>query len=131
MRKLFLLLYVCVFPICLLAQNVAINADGSNPDGSAMLDVKSNNKGLLIPRMSTTEREALVAPATGLLVYQTDGETGFYYNQGSALQPSWVNVLNQHSGWSTWGNYGGGGVLGNLDDRPLYFKVNNVFSGVV
>ena len=50
----------------LLSQNVAINADGSAPDGSAMLDIKSTTKGLLIPRMTTVQRTAIPAPAIGL-----------------------------------------------------------------
>ncbi len=70
-----------------LAQNVGINADGSMPAASAMLDIKSNNKGLLIPRMSQTERNAISAPATGLMIFQTDATAGFYYFDGAAWQP--------------------------------------------
>ncbi|MEO7768018.1 MAG: hypothetical protein ABIS01_11350, partial [Ferruginibacter sp.] len=50
-------------------QSVAINTDKSLPHGSAMLDIKSNTKGLLIPRTSTTSRNAIVSPAKGLLIY--------------------------------------------------------------
>jgi hypothetical protein len=63
---------------------VGINTDGSLPDGSAMLDVKSTGKGLLLPRMTESNRTAIVAPAAGLLVYQTDGTAGFYYYSGAA-----------------------------------------------
>ena len=38
------------------AQGVSINEDGSSPDESAILDVKSSNKGMLLPRLSDTER---------------------------------------------------------------------------
>ncbi len=58
---------------------VGINNDGSNPDSSAMLDVKSTDKGILIPRMTQAQRDAIQQPATGLMIYQTDGTTGFYY----------------------------------------------------
>ena len=51
---------------------MAIDTVGSQPDNSAMLDVKSTTKGLLIPRMTQTQRNAINAPATGLLIYQTD-----------------------------------------------------------
>jgi FG-GAP repeat len=46
---------------------------GTNtPHSSAIMELQSNNKGLLIPRMSTSQRKAIAAPATGLLVYDTD-----------------------------------------------------------
>ncbi|RLD87319.1 MAG: hypothetical protein DRJ09_10510 [Bacteroidetes bacterium] len=57
---------------------VAVNTDGSQPDGSAMLDIKSSTKGLLIPRMTTTQRNAITSPAQGLMVYDTEDST-FYY----------------------------------------------------
>ena len=62
---------------------VGINATGNDPDPSAMLDVSSTNKGLLAPRMTMAERDAITAPATGLLIYQTDDKTGFYYYDGA------------------------------------------------
>jgi microcystin-dependent protein len=72
----------------LMSQNVAINADASEPDASAMLDVKSTSKGLLTPRMTATQRAAISSAATGLLVYQTDGSAGYYYYDGS----SWLQI---------------------------------------
>jgi hypothetical protein len=68
------------------AQNVGINTDGSAPDASAMLDVSSTSKGLLPPRMTTAQRTAITTPATGLTVYQTDGNKGLYFYDGSAWQ---------------------------------------------
>ena len=69
---------ICLFSILLIIKSsflfsqVAINADGSNPNNSAMLDVKSNSKGLLPPRMARAEMIAIVNPAEGLMVYCTD-----------------------------------------------------------
>jgi hypothetical protein len=57
-----------------------------------MLDVSSTAKGFLAPRMTESEREAISSPAEGLMVYQTDGEEGFYYNQGSSSSPDWVKI---------------------------------------
>lgn len=71
------------------AQNVGISTDGSTPDNSAMLDVKSTSKGMLIPRMSEGERLGISNPAKGLLIFQTDEAEGFYYNQGTASSPDW------------------------------------------
>jgi hypothetical protein len=61
------------------AQGVGINVDGSQPNSSAELDIKSTNKGLLIPRMMQAERIAVASPANGLMIFQTDGVSGFYY----------------------------------------------------
>jgi hypothetical protein len=64
------------------AQNIAINGDGTDPDASAILDVKSTDKGLLLPRMTLAQRNAIAAPATGLIIYQTDNVTGYYFYDG-------------------------------------------------
>ena len=66
----------------------------SSPDGSAKLDISSNSKGLLVPRMTSAERTNISVPATGLIVYQTDGTAGFYYNAGTTVSPNWVILLN-------------------------------------
>ena len=42
-----------------------------NPDSSSLLELFSNNKGLLVPRMTSSERDLIVAPAVGLLIYNT------------------------------------------------------------
>lgn len=56
------------------------------PAPSAALEVSStgNNKGILIPRLSATQKDAIVSPAEGLLIYQTTAPAGFYYYTGSA-----------------------------------------------
>lgn len=58
-----------------------------SPNTSAQLDVQSTTKGLLTPRMLDTERAAIASPATGLLVYQTNGDAGFWYYTGSEWVP--------------------------------------------
>jgi hypothetical protein len=58
----------------------------TTPDASAQLEVVATNKGILIPRITLANRPA--APATGLLIYQTDDKPGFYYYNGTA----WVNI---------------------------------------
>ena len=64
----------------------------STPDASAKLDVTSTTKGLLAPRMTSAQRAAITLPANGLLVYQTDGVSGFYVNTGTSATPVWSRV---------------------------------------
>lgn len=62
----------------------------TTPHNSAKLDVSSTNKGVLIPRMTATQKSAIASPATGLLIFQTDAPTGFYYYNGIG----WLNISN-------------------------------------
>lgn len=62
-----------------LAAQAQVGIGTSTPDGSSQLDITSAEKGILIPRMSSTERGNIANPAQGLLVYQTDAPIGFYY----------------------------------------------------
>lgn len=78
----------------LFSQNVAINEDGSPPDNSAMLDISSTDKGVLIPRMTQAQKNAILQPATGLLIYQTDADSGFHYNQGTPASPDWIQLVS-------------------------------------
>lgn len=78
------------------AQNVGISVDGSTPDNSAMLDIKSTSGGLLIPRMTKSQRDAISSPATSLIIYQTDNTPGFYYNAGTPSSPNWVRSSNSN-----------------------------------
>ena len=84
MKNTILLFVLIISVLAANAQSVGINSDGSSPNSSAMLDVKSITKGLLAPRMTAAQKTAITSPATGLLVYQTDGTAGFYYYTGSA-----------------------------------------------
>jgi len=74
---------------------VAINKNANNPDPSAMLDIQSTDSGLLIPRMTATERDAISNPATGLLVYVT-GENLFYYFDGTIWIKASGDDLGNH-----------------------------------
>jgi uncharacterized protein (TIGR02145 family) len=64
---------------------VSINTDGSAPDNSAMLDVKSTNQGMLVPRMTASQIAGISNPADGLLVYNTeDGKLYIFVSSASA-----------------------------------------------
>jgi len=88
-------LYIlCILVSCHLGVfgQVGINEDGSSAHESAMLDLKSTDKGFLTPRMTEAERDAITSPATSLLIYQTDGQKGFYYNAGTPSEPTWQRM---------------------------------------
>ncbi len=82
--KYFYFLLLLFFYNQAIGQSLSINTDGSTASSSAMLDVKSTTKGLLLPRMTKAQKDAIAAPATGLLVYQTSPDSvGFQYFDGT------------------------------------------------
>ncbi len=116
MKRIFLLPAMMLLANALLAQNVGIGTQ--TPHASAQLDVSSTTRGLLAPRMTTTQRNAIASPAKGLLVYDTDVNSLFHYN-GSA-----------------WANFSGGGNFSlpfaaavNLNSPT--FQIENAGSGDV
>lgn len=90
-KNILVLLIVCINGIFITAsaQNIAVNANGAAPDNSAMLDVQSTNKGMLIPRMSTTQRAAIASPATGLLVFDNTTNSFWFKNV-----TGWIELID-------------------------------------
>jgi uncharacterized protein (TIGR02145 family) len=99
---------------------IAINNDGSTPDNSAMLDVKSTTKGLLAPRMTIAQRNAIVSPATGLLVFCTDNNQ-YYSNRGTPAAPDWTLLTSPWAanGSSIYYNSGNVGIGTSNPTRKL------------
>ena len=93
MKTLILFLSALTLSTISLAQPNSFPTSGSvgigtsNPDSSAILEIKSTQKGLLIPRMSLTQRDSIALPAIGLLIYQNDSVPGFYYFNGTLWSP--------------------------------------------
>ena len=78
---------------------MGINTTGATPKASALLDVDAspgNNKGMLIPRMTGAERDAINMPAKGLMIYNTDCNT-INYNAGTSASPNWVAVYSSNT----------------------------------
>lgn len=88
MKKIYSIAFaiMIVATLCTSTVHAQASLGATTPDNSAMLDIVSTNKGLLIPRMGLANRPA--SPVAGLLIYQTDNTPGFYYYNGSA----WVAI---------------------------------------
>ena len=82
MKTLITLLLTVLISISTVLAQVAINTDGSVPDNSAILDIKSTTKGLLIPRMTNYQISLITSPAGGLFVYSTDDSKVYCFNSG-------------------------------------------------
>lgn len=127
-----------------LAQNHSENVGiGTTvPDRSAILDLSSSDKGLLIPRMTSKQREAITNPAQGLILFQTDEKSGFYFYSGEHWQPiasgqEMYSTSADPNDWTINGNSVSGSgsnttaFLGTTNNRPLIFKVNNERAGYI
>jgi hypothetical protein len=98
----------------LKAQTNSFPASGSvgigtiTPDASSKLEIKSTTKGLLIPRMTQAQRNAIVSPAAGLTVYQTSPNPGFYFYDGTDWSnlAYWRRNINNNALFYTSGNVG-------------------------
>jgi|GEM_PF-1045257 len=126
MKHVFLPALASLFSAVSMAQSVAINTDGSIANSAALLDVKSTTKGMLIPRMSKAQRNAVATPANGLLVYVNAPDTvGFSFYNGTVWK--WLEEKNSNS-WNLGGNAGTDptvNFIGTTDDVPLAFRINN------
>jgi hypothetical protein len=99
----------------------------TTPNASSIFEMVSTSKGLLVPRMTKNQRDAIKSPATGLLIYATNGAPGFYYYTGTA----WTAVTPK-AGWLLTGNAStnpGANFIGTVDAQPLVFKVNSEKAG--
>ena len=95
MTRLLLLLITCFLALPAYGQgNAGIGT--TTPHASALLDVEGFTQGVLIPRMSNAQRNAIAAPATGLIIFQTDSV---------AIEPSTFYYWNSYK-WVPWGLIG-------------------------
>jgi len=91
------------------AQKENVGIGTTKPDQSAILDLSSSNKGLLMPRLSLQQRTAIQNPANGLIVYQTDMLSGFYFYDGKEWKPlssatEQNSIANDPNDWTQNGN---------------------------
>ncbi|MBL0144824.1 MAG: hypothetical protein IPP48_02755 [Chitinophagaceae bacterium] len=133
MKKILLFILLMPTAIIVTAQNFAINNTGATAHASGILDVNSTTKGVLIPRMSKAQKNAIAAPATGLLIFQnTPDSVGFHYYDGSKWL--WLAASNSIDtiAWKTTGNTGTNTTnhfIGTKDNVPLSFRQNDKWIG--
>ncbi len=109
-----------------------------SPDPSAILDINSTQKGLLLPRLTQSQRDAIPSPATGLTIFES-GSATIQYNYGTPSDPAWVRVLTDstirdvlvQNAWLRSGNAGttpwdgtGGDFVGSTDDVDVVLATN-------
>jgi trimeric autotransporter adhesin len=99
MKKIFFLLAFFVMTKIISAQSVGIGT--TTPNASAALEIKSSTKGLLIPVMNTTARNAIAAPANGLLVYDSTAKAFYFYKNTGWKSFAAINALTDADGNTT------------------------------
>jgi hypothetical protein len=134
-RNIYTIILLCSvfgFSTTFAQKNVGIGT--TTPDNSAVLDINSSDKGLLIPRMSLQQRNAINNPADGLMVYQTGGKGGFYFFEGKTNEWKPITEARAVAGvdgdWTLQGNAAGAtDFIGTTNSQSLTIKVNNIKAG--
>lgn len=149
MKKIYLLAFGLLTTASTLAQkspsteNVGIGTQ--TPDHSAVLDIQSTEKGLLIPRLSAKQRAMISKPATGLMIYQTNESPGFYFYNGAIWKPLSDNDANSVAtldinGWALDGNATAtankaaataSSFIGTGAGVPINFKIGTFTAGSI
>lgn len=129
-----------LFMLCsmnLNAQNVAVNNDGSLPNANAILDIKSSNKGILIPRIDYNNRPTGISVPAGLLVFVTAngplGNNAYYFYDGT----SWLREKNSTdvqtlsmSNDTLTISQGNSVVVGTMFNLIGYYKCNTTYTQI-
>ncbi len=130
---------------CSLASMAQVGIGTTSPNSNAALEISSTSQGILFPRMTTAQRDAISSPAKGLTIFNTDVNV-IQTNTGTSASPSWKNwqaplVLNLDAGNSAsyagsgtaWTDLSGFGNNGTLVNGPTYSSADGgsiVFDGV-
>lgn len=135
MKQFIALLAASALSVCVLyGQSVGIGT--TTPNASALLDLESGNKGILIPRVSlsnTLSNSPVSSPATGLLVWNTNANTtngsgtGFYFWNGSR----WQKLSTGSEGWQLTGNTADTALhfIGTTNNAGLMFRTFSQHAG--
>jgi len=96
MKNLLFTLITCIT----ISTHAQVGIGTTTPDSSSILELDSTTQGMLTPRMTESERDLISAPATGLLIYQTNNTPGFYYYNGLI----WTPFGGADNDWTVVGN---------------------------
>lgn len=134
---------IYVFLLCLsisFSSFAQVGIGTTNPDNSSVLDIESTDKGVLIPRLTTAQINAITNPANGLMVYNTDLKE-FQFNCGSIGTPDWSKISHpssvKYSNSNTTTNINNNGTYANIpifgtlnwnDDTTLYTQAGNTLT---
>jgi len=91
--------------------NVGIGTNA--PNAKAQLDISSTTSGVLIPRMTQAQCNAIISPPNGLLIYQTDNTPGFYYYNGSTWGSISSGTIGSTGATGSTGSTGATGTTGD------------------
>ena len=139
-RKIYAMLTVGLLcgSASVFAQKENVGIGTTTPDASAVLDIQSSNKGLLIPRMTSDQMRTINSPAAGLMVYQTGEKAGFYFYNGKDWKPltdateDAKSIALDADNWSKNGDaINGSNFIGSTNDLSLKFRVNNQNAGSI
>ena len=117
-KRIHFLVCLLLFSIAGMGQNMSVNKDGAAPDPSAMLDVSDTASGVLVPRMTMAQRNLITNPATGLLIFQTNSDSGFYFNQGTPSVPVWLRIQTSNDS-----------IHWQKQDTNLFYTIGNIGVG--
>lgn len=139
MKNFYVFLCLLAMSFVAFAQKENVGIGTMSPDQSAILDLSSGSKGFLVPRLSLQQRGTIQNPATGLMVFQTDFISGFYYYNGKdwkAMTNTEANSVASTQGttWDVTGNAGttpGTNFIGTTDNNKLVFKVYGAKAGLI
>ena len=106
MKQNLLILFIFFLLACPVFSQVGIGTNA--PHRSAVLDISSDSKGLLIPRMTTFQRDVIPDPAEGLEIFSTTSQTKYFFN-GTTWQESFSENFNAYYQVYEFGNPGGTG----------------------
>lgn len=127
MIRALVILLLCLSSGAVYAQNNS-GIGTTLPDASALLDIEGTSQGMLTPRLTNAQRNAITSPATGLLIFQTDNtateSSQFYYWDGWR----WIPWGMYEDLWYITGNSGttaGTNFLGTRDSMAMVQKTNS------